>query len=317
MTTNQHVTELTEIIRDVSINNLDKKTIWAGAKKKYTQIDDFYSWEDNPQEFRNDFLQQYIREDILNQGKTPCNTEALVDIYTYMYMLMHIDAFRVAKRKTDNYTFNDIYNNDHKEVLLVDFGCGPGTIPLALAESYKPENGLNINYLGIDREPEMLRLAEEFFQTSLFSESLDISISEDIIRVDNGVEPKKIIFVFSYLLSQPGINAHLKNFIARIQGIMADHPTAEDFYLMYINKDFTGELYNENGKPKRAWSEFLDMLRSNEMVTDSLRNFTQCFDYRFRKFNNLDGNDIDQFGSSRPVYVKLFRLFKPKVNGYG
>lgn len=223
---------------------------------------------------------------------------------------MHIDAFSVAKRKTDNYTFNDIYNDDHEEVLLVDFGCGSGTIPLALAESYKPKNGLNINYLGIDIQPEMLRLAEAFFQTPLFTESLDISISEDIIRVNNGVEPKKIIFVFSYLFSQSGVSAHLESFIERIRGIMANHPTAEDFYLMYINKDFTGELYNENGKPKRAWSEFLDMLRSNEMVTDSLSNFAKRSDYTFRKFNNLDGNDIDLFDYPRPVYVKLFRLYK-------
>lgn len=310
MTTNQHATGLTEIIRDLSINNLDKATIWEHATREYEESGHFLSWEDISQEARNDFLQRYIRENILDQGKTPCDTEGLVDIYTYMYMLMHIDAFRVAKRKTDNYTFNDIYNDDHEEVLLVDFGCGPGTIPLALAERYKLENGLNINYLGIDIQPQMLKLAKQFFDTNLFSTSLNISIFNDFIRVDNRVKPKKIIFVFSYLFSQSGVSAHLESFIERIREIMADHPTAEDFYLMYINKDFTGELYNENGKPKRAWSEFLDMLRSNEMVTDSLSNFAKRSDYKFRKFNNLDGNDIDLFDYPRPVYVKLFRLYK-------
>lgn len=310
MTTNQHATELTEIIRDLSINNLDKDTIWEDAEREFEESGHFLSWGNMSQEFRNHFLQQYIREDILDQGKTPCDTEELVDIYTYMYMLMHIDAFRVAKRKTDNYTFNDIYNKDHEEVLLVDFGCGPGTIPLALAERYKPESGLNINYLGIDIQPKMLELAEQFFDTNLFSTSLNISIFNDFIRVDNRVKPKKIIFVFSYLFSQSGVSAHLESFIERIREIMADHPTAKDFYLMYINKDFTGELYNEDGKDKRAWSEFLDMLRSNEMVTGSLSNFAKRSDYTFRKFNNLDGNDIDLFDYPRPVYAKLFRLYK-------
>ncbi|WON80847.1 class I SAM-dependent methyltransferase [Acinetobacter sp. UGAL515B_02] len=231
-------------------------------------------------------------------------------------MLMHIDAFNVAKRNNYDCTFNEIYNN-HEEVLLVDFGCGPGTIPLAIAERHSPKNGLNINYLGIDKEPEMLRLAERFFQTSLFRNSLGISISEDIIRVDNRKKPKKIIFVFSYLLSQPGVHTDLKNFITRIQGIMADHSTAEEFYLMYINKDYTGEEYVQDGKTKKAWYEFLNMLRSNHMVSNQLKDYSQRCDYRFRKFNNLDGNDIDQFGCSRPVYVKTFRLFKPQVNGYG
>ncbi|MBJ9370545.1 class I SAM-dependent methyltransferase [Acinetobacter sp. TGL-Y2] len=317
MTNNQHATRLTEIIRDISINNLDKETIWESVEREFEKSGHFLSWGYISQKARNDFLQKYIREDILDQGKTPCDTEALVDIYTYMYMLMHIDAFRVAKRMTDNYTFNDIYNDDHEEVLLVDFGCGPGTIPLAIAERYQPENGLNINYLGIDRESEMLRLSEEFFQTSLFTQSLDISISDDIIRVDNGIEPKKIIFVFSYLLSQPRINVFLESFISRIKDIMADHPSVEDFYLMYINKDYTGENYTENEEPKSAWYEFLDMLRSNEMVSDSLSNFSKCSNYTFRKFNNLDGNDIDLFDYPRPVYVKLFRLYKSEVNTHG
>ncbi|EOE4589338.1 hypothetical protein ACKC6H_002712 [Acinetobacter baumannii] len=311
MTANKVESKLTNVIRDLCIDNLDKTAIWGKVAEYYKERDEILNWDDLSLEGRNHHLQIFIREKILYQGKTPCNTDELVNLYTYMYTLMHVDAFRVAKRKTDNYTFNDIYNDMYEEVLLVDFGCGPGTIPLALAESYKSLSGLNINYIGIDKQPLMLNLAKKFLESPLFTKSLHVSIDRDVIRADNGIEPKKIIFVFSYLFSQPEINKHLESFVQRIKSIMNIHSTADNFYLMYINKDFTGELYMENGMPKRAWAKFLDLLRSNDMVTDTLTNHIKGHDYSFRKFNNLDGNNIDKFsGSNRPVFTKLFRLYK-------
>ncbi|NUG24387.1 class I SAM-dependent methyltransferase, partial [Acinetobacter lactucae] len=220
-----------------------------------------------------------------------------------------IDAFNVAKCKTDNYTFNSIYKVNHEEVLLVDFGCGSGTIPLALAEGNKSEEGFNINYLGIDIQPRMLNLAKNFLESSLFSESLNVTIDEDIIRADNNIEPKKIIFVFSYLFSQPGVNKDLVKFVERIKSIMKSYATAEEFYFMYINIDYKGEIYKEGEKNKQAWTEFLKLLRSKNMVSGSLGDYIKKLDYSFRKFNNLDGNNIDKFGGTRPVYTKIFRLY--------
>ncbi|EHU1359609.1 TPA: methyltransferase domain-containing protein [Acinetobacter baumannii] len=310
MTANTLETKLTKVIRELCIDNIDKEAIWEKVVEYYNKREELLIWDDLSPAGRNHHLQTHIRENILKQGKTPCDTEELANLYTYMYMLMHIDAFNVARLKTYNYSFSKTYDDDYEEILLVDFGCGSGTIPLALAENNKSKEGFNINYLGIDIQPSMLNLAKVFLESSLFSESLNVTIDEDAIRADNHIEPKKIIFVFSYLFSQPDINKYLEKLIQRIKSIMSSHPTAEEFHLMYINKDYTGEVYKEDGNSKEAWTEFLNMLKSESMVSESLGVFSKKLDYSFRKFNNLDGNNIDKFGSLRPVYAKIFRLFK-------
>ena len=252
-----------------------------------------------------DELHKYIRIDLLNNGKTRCNTAELANLYTYAYGLMHVDAFQVAAQETG---FNDLYFDDYAETLLVDFGCGPGTVALALAELWKAEDGepegLPINYLGYDIEKEMLILAEDFFNTPLFDEKVKIKRTENFIRVKNGKKPKKVIFIFNYIFSQIGISNYIEEFIAKIKKVINTLPDVEEIYLMYSNIDFAGE--------KNAFKIFLERLIEEDIMSKYTNTYIDDYEYNFRKFNHLDGNDVNHFeGTLRPVYTKIFSLYRP------
>ena len=284
-------TKLTQTISNIVIENIDKEAIKRAA------FDANY-WD--PEELHN-----YIRIDLLNNGKTRCNTAELANLYTYAYGLVHVDAFQVAAVET---SFSEIYFEDYEQTLLVDFGCGPGTVALALAEMYEAEEGepegLPINYLGIDIENEMLLLAEDFFNTPIFDEGLEITRSNDFLRVRNGVKPQKIIFVFNYLFSQKGISAYIEKFITRMKVIIQHLSEVEDIYLMYSNIDYCGE--------NNAFQLFLERLIEEGMLSKYENTYIARYEYNFRKFNHLYGENVDYFeGTPRYVYTKIFNLYRP------
>ena len=284
-------TKLTQTISNIVIENIDKKAIKKAA------FDAGY-WD--PDELHN-----YIRINLLRNGKTRCNTAELANLYTYAYGLVHVDAFQEAAVQT---SFSQIYFDDYEHTLLVDFGCGPGTVALALAEMWEAEEGepegLPINYLGIDIENGMLLLAEDFFNTPIFDEGLEITRSNDFLRVRNGVKPQKIIFVFNYLFSQKGISAYIEKFITRMKVIIQHLSEVEDIYLMYSNIDYCGE--------KNAFQNFLERLKEEGMLNKSQNTYIPSYEYNFRKFNNLDGENIDYFeGTPRYVYTEIFTLYRP------
>lgn len=284
-------TKLTRTISNIVIADIDKKKIKKDAYDAgYLSLDE---------------LHKYIRIDLLNNGKTRCNTAELANLYTYAYGLMHVDAFQVAAQETG---FNDLYFDDYAETLLVDFGCGPGTVALALAELWKAEDGepegLPINYLGYDIEKEMLILAEDFFNTPLFDEKVKIKRTENFIRVKNGKKPKKVIFIFNYIFSQIGISNYIEEFIAKIKKVINALPDVEEIYLMYSNIDFAGE--------KNAFKIFLERLIEEDIMSKYTNTYIDDYEYNFRKFNHLDGNDVNHFeGTLRPVYTKIFSLYRP------
>ena len=284
-------TKLTRTISNIVIADIDKKKIKKDAYDAgYLSLDE---------------LHKYIRIDLLNNGKTRCNTAELANLYTYAYGLMHVDAFQVAAQETG---FNDLYFDDYAETLLVDFGCGPGTVALALAELWKAEDGepegLPINYLGYDIEKEMLILAEDFFNTPLFDEKVKIKRTENFIRVKNGKKPKKVIFIFNYIFSQIGISNYIEEFIAKIKKVINALPDVEEIYLMYSNIDFAGE--------KNAFKIFLERLIEEDIMSKYTNTYIDDYEDNFRKFNHLDGNDVNHFeGTLRPVYTKIFSLYRP------
>ena len=298
MSSTDYSSKLTRTISNIVIDNIDKPAIRNEA------FDAGY-WDPND-------LHKYIRDVVLVNGKTRCNTAELVNLYTYAYCLMHVDAFKTAVYSASDKTFSNIYFNDYKETLLVDFGCGPGTVALALTEMWVPQEDEPlsplINYMGIDIEEEMILLAEEFFNSPLFNDKLRIIRSRcgKIIRVRNGIRPRKIIFVFNYLFSQLGVVESIEYFIEKMKSIISLYTNIDDIYLMYSNINSFGE--------ENAFKVFLEELESEGMLESGTSDisFIKGYNYTFRKFNNLDGNDIDMFeGTTRYVHTDVFKLYRP------
>lgn len=268
-----------------------------------------------------DEIHSYIRNCILKNGKTRCNTRELANLYTYSYVLGHVDAFRVAidppsnEVSSNQVLFKDIYFNDYETSLIVDIGCGPGTVGLALAELWKdgeddtgeaPES-LPINYLGFDIEPEMILLAEDFFNTPLFDDRIEINVShcQTRIRVENGQEPTKLIFTFHYVFSQEDILDSVDDFIEIIEKTLDEFSNIDDIYLMSSNINYSGE--------RNAFLVFLDRLKEVGLLDKDQKTYIPKHKYQMRKFNCLDGNNIDLFeGSQRYVHTKVFKLSRPE-----
>ena len=94
-------TKLTQTISNIVIENIDKKAIKKAA------FDAGY-WD--PDELHN-----YIRINLLRNGKTRCNTAELANLYTYAYGLVHVDAFQEAAVQT---SFSQIYFDFYPETVL-------------------------------------------------------------------------------------------------------------------------------------------------------------------------------------------------------
>lgn len=92
------------------------------------------------------------------RGRGPFTTDEAVLWYAMAYMCMHFAAlYSVLAPIRSAFA-------PGSRLGIVDFGCGPLTAALAVAELYKVATGAipEVSYLGIDSSSAMLRIAEQF-----------------------------------------------------------------------------------------------------------------------------------------------------------
>jgi len=58
------------------------------------------------------------------------------------------------------------------------------------------------------------------------------------IYIDNYIDPKKILFVFSYIFSQKNIAMEVDCFIAEIEEKINIYQSAKEYYILYLNSDY-------------------------------------------------------------------------------
>ena len=123
--------------------------------------------------WKREVLQQdsrYHREQILDKGTADFNTgfngltpHDKVIIYCYYYMQMHIvSSFHVFN--SPDSLLKDYVLDPSKNIVFMDFGCGPLTSGVALAwyyHSLDPKKQHNFHYIGIDNCEAMIRKARE------------------------------------------------------------------------------------------------------------------------------------------------------------
>ena len=112
----------------------------------------------------------YHTREILERGTADFNTffkeltpHEKVIIYCYYYMQMHVvSSFHVFKES--HFLFSEYILNDNKNIIFIDFGCGPLTSGVALAWYYQSLGVTKLHdfhYIGIDRCESMIRKARE------------------------------------------------------------------------------------------------------------------------------------------------------------
>jgi hypothetical protein len=107
---------------------------------------------------------------ILEGGRADFNTgfkdltpDDKVIIYCYYYMQMHIVSSFHVFQKSDS-LLKEYILDPSKNIVFIDFGCGPLTSGVALAwyyHSLNPKKQHNFHYIGIDNSEAMIRKARE------------------------------------------------------------------------------------------------------------------------------------------------------------
>lgn len=184
----------------------------------------------------------------LNRGLARCDTENKVLWYCYDYMYAHFDAYLYVL-KAEAPVVHDEILKVNKAPVFVDFGCGPMTSGLALADFYGDTafgKKLNLSYIGIDYCEPMLKKAKEFSEyeglfgsdsSFLFVNSwrdLDFELLRSYLSGDG-----HMVLNFSYFFGQAlkdDLLADISDFVKRIKAEFKRNKV----WIVYLNASYPG-----------------------------------------------------------------------------
>jgi hypothetical protein len=221
---------------------------------------------------------------MLNRAHGCYNTLDKVLWYCYCYMPQHFDAFQrvmqMEEEDTANLQYGDTFRrrvfNTDGDLLVVDFGCGPMTAGLALADWYysTEHKPLKLSYVGIDDSEHCRNFASQFaarddlfFMQSpqLFGTSCSsINVDELKNRVtSNGT----LLFIFSYALGQHTCEQeHLEEWALFARQLMTACGAKHNL-VVYTNSTWNGREDTDN-----KYKQFAKMLycESSNLPTEGV-----------------------------------------------
>lgn len=194
-----------------------------------------------------DAFDQYIRREVLKRAQVPCSTRTLALLYAYGYMPCHVDSNKTMIEHEYQTFFEPYIYSKPSNVLMIDVGCGPMTVCVALADyqqSLNPGTRLNLDYVGCDIQPRMTDIASEFGrrrdQNGLFGEHFrecypDIQNTDWIEKIDCSVKDGgTLVFYFSYFWGQKGVSEAVRKWVDCVKRISLQ-ARADDTFLVYLN----------------------------------------------------------------------------------
>jgi hypothetical protein len=185
------------------------------------------------------------------QEKNGLPPEDLVLIYCYRYMQMHtVSGFHVFVRNLVEYKLQIL-----KNLVFVDFGCGPLTGGISLAwynylaspnQKLAAAAGLKFHYIGIDRSKAMLDHAQRatvvgnlFHNKSTFdfvprvNASVMVPALIDKYRKADGVDQFSVVLNCSYFFGSRALNVDL--LVKFISGLMRKQLSGDKVCLTHQN----------------------------------------------------------------------------------
>ncbi|WP_341735250.1 hypothetical protein [Microcoleus sp. CAWBG640] len=148
--------DLNKFLQKVVNNPFDNPRNTEAWKREVLKQDGHYHTKQILERGRADF----------NKGFNGLTPHDKVIIYCYYYMQMHIVSSFHVFTSSDS-LLKEYILNPSKNIVFIDFGCGPLTSGVALAWYYRSldkDKQLDFHYIGIDNSEAMIRKATEISQ---------------------------------------------------------------------------------------------------------------------------------------------------------
>jgi hypothetical protein len=185
--------------------------------------------------------------------------EELVSLYCYTNMKKHFFTCR-ATFSEHREVIEDLFK-PRGRILVIDFGCGPATAALALADLLPNRR---MDYIGIDAAQAMRERARTLWEASQASRLIEASStaefwrSWDHIRIDSIRPGLSVMLVFSYFFASKSLRTEDVNGLAAWVDKLAGTHTGKPLALFYMNSTDAraNEKYNRLkqrlGAPRQA-----------------------------------------------------------------
>jgi hypothetical protein len=206
----------------------------------------------------------YVRS-CLKRGQCLLNSRTISLWYTYTYMLMHGEAFQYALRHPPR--LFDRLKEDLSDATVFDFGCGPLTCSLALADlnTYYERPPVNMTYVGIDDCAAIRQLGKSIVKRYAgFGPNYNQLLFKNWNAIDaaslDGLSDKNgtVIFCFSYFFGQDRVEQATASSVADAVSRIVDQLSQKHVYVVYTTAahtatrfpDFKSRLGLPNSEPK-------------------------------------------------------------------
>ncbi len=219
-------------------------------------------------------------------------------VYSYAYLNHHVGAISESVKLIPNEQL------DQDECVLVDYGCGPGTALMALAENHLLRTGrpLTVHYRGVEtRQSPTLALAAELFRCiqaqGLISSASTMGFSEFAAPIDFPAVQvgSPIYFSMCYVLAHPFYD--LK---ANVQQDPVRHPFnaimgCRNHYARPIGLIYTNATFHPDRPVHAAWRRLLKLFDHDPNVRNQ--------EYRYKVY---DSRRINGTGSIQDWQQKRY-----------
>ena len=198
-----------------------------------------------------------IRNEVLKKGLTDFSLghrskehgdltpDEVALLYCYVNLKRHFFAC-LATYETHEIQIKERFRAETPPLIL-DFGCGPGTAFLALADLYR---GTTFRYIGIDSAPAMRNKAQALWQAGQKYGSIEKGSICEFLPTWNDIPLTRILpetpllLVFSYFFASHALKMRDLQVLARCVDRLAKQCQNMPLAMIYVNS--TNELANRN-----------------------------------------------------------------------
>lgn len=195
------------------------------------------------------------------------------DGYMSMHTKQNLTAFR---------TYLGDINNSQSSVLFIDYGCGPMTSGLALADvlsNSNPNYRDSVNYMGVDISKNMRTLAEGINLKFNLFHSKNFRTTDNLETLRNHIEncPSVVILSLSFVLGRDTLSGITGKYIAKsFIDFLTENEACTHFRVIFLNPQSKKNPNWSSNKFNVHWIQFLNELNSSDSLELSYTNIEDC-----------------------------------------